>query len=74
MRKIKMWLPAAIVAGGATLANAAGNFAATDSVTTAMTSLASDVSGEITPKAIALVIGVALLIASRQLIKKFFKI
>lgn len=74
MSKIKNWLTAAVVLGGATLASAAGNFAATDSVTNSMNLLTQDVGSEITPKAIGLVVGVALLIASRGLIKKFFKI
>lgn len=56
------------------MANAAGKFAATDTLTTQMTNLKDDVSGEITPIAIGLVVAIAMLTAGRGLIKKFFKI
>lgn len=55
-------------------ANAAGQFAATDSIVVQMTNLKSDVSSEITPAAIGVVVAVAMLVAGRGLIKKFFKI
>ena len=56
-----------------TAANAA-NFAATDTLVTKMTNLRDDVSNDITPIAIGVVVAVAFLIAGRGLIKKFFKI
>ena len=56
------------------MANAAGKFAATDTLTTQMQNLRDDVSGEITPYAIGLVVAIAMLTAGRGLIKKFFKI
>lgn len=74
MGKIKNWLFGSAVLLSATLANAAGNFAATDTLTNQMGLLATDVSESITPKAITIVVAVALLVASRSLIKKFFKI
>lgn len=54
-------------------ANAA-NFAASDSIATQLSNLTSDVNTSIMPAAIALVCGVAAVIAGRALIKKFFKI
>lgn len=55
-------------------ANAAGKFAATDSIVVQMTNLKDDVNGEITPIAIGVVVAIAMLVAGRGLIKKFFKI
>lgn len=55
------------------MANAA-NFAASDSLVSRLDDLKSDVDTVITPAAIGLVVGVAMLIAARGLIKKFFKI
>lgn len=57
-----------------TAANAAGNFAATDTLVNQMNLLKQDVSGEITPIAIGTCVAVAFLVAGRGLIKKFFKI
>ena len=54
-------------------ANAA-NFAATDTLVTKLTNLRDDVSNQITPIAIGVVVAVAFLVAGRGLIKKFFKI
>lgn len=73
-KSFKRWLCAGAVMLSASLAQAAGNFAATDSITTQMKNLQQDVSQEITPIAIGVVVAVALLIAGRGLIKKFFKI
>ena len=56
------------------MANAAGKFAATDSITPQLGNLKDDVSGEITPVAIGVVVAIAMLVAGRGLIKKFFKI
>lgn len=68
----KLAVASALVSCG--MANAAGKFAATDTLTTQMTNLKDDVSGEITPIAIGLVVAIAMLTAGRGLIKKFFKI
>lgn len=54
-------------------ANAA-NFAATDTLVSKLGNLQSDVSNDITPIAIGVVVAVAFLVAGRGLIKKFFKI
>ena len=54
-------------------ANAA-NFAATDTLVSKLGNLRDDVSNDITPVAVGVVVAVAFLIAGRGLIKKFFKI
>lgn len=56
-----------------TAANAA-NFAATDTLVQKMNDLKGDVTNDITPIAIGVVVAVAFLVAGRGLIKKFFKI
>jgi len=68
----KALLPVALAT--ASIASAAGNFAATDTIVTQMNNLKSDISGEITPIAIGVVVAIAMLVAGRGLIKKFFKI
>lgn len=71
---LKKYVLPAFVLGSATLSNAAAQFPVVDTLKTSLENLTTDVSNEITPKAIGVVVAVALLIASRGLVKKFFKI
>lgn len=70
MKKKLATLGALVYCGAAN----AANFAATDTLVAKMGQLKGDVTDDITPIAIGVVVAVAFLVASRGLIKKFFKI